>query len=412
MKKKGGRFLLTVEIFVFGVLTAVLIFTVAWLEPYMSIWQILRRSIPFLLVAHFFLFLSFKILEYYYYQLVNRKMLMEKLSERFLLLSSKLKIDSFLMASLETIMDFCRGKRGILLVIDDRIKKHISQDVFSINASLIGAECQEAGDTYRMLTFASGNITPEVENRIKELFRQYSFGNSGSVMVIPLSEKNRIHAVVIVGIPASRRTAMKIFDEMRDIMDICIKQINIGLENCILHEEVKQASIKDPLTNLYNRRFFNLRKKEEFSKAKRMGFPISIMISDFDNFKNYIDTYGHPKGDILLSEAAQVINTSLRVTDIACRFGGDEFAYLLPFTSSIEARAVAERVKKAVSQYPFLSEVNENPVHLTLSIGIASFPEHGKTEEDILAKADHSLFLSKDGGRNSITVYMEQEETR
>ncbi|HNS31391.1 MAG TPA: diguanylate cyclase [bacterium] len=407
MKRIKNRLLLTVELFSFGVATVLMLSSVAWLQPVKSINNVIKTAFPFLLVTYFCIFLSFKILEYYYFRLLNQKKLLEKLNANLVILSSNLKIHSFFQSSLEILIDFCKGNRGILLILDEKLKRHMPDEILAINTSLLEANRRNSNESYRMLTFSSGNIPCEVERRIKELIKQYSFENSNSVMVIPLSGNNGIRAIAIVGIPASRKEAVKIFEDVQDIMDVFIKQLNIGLENSILHEEVKQASIKDPLTSLYNRRFFNLRKKEEFSKAKRMGFPISIMISDFDNFKNYIDTYGHPKGDVLLAEAAKIITATLRETDIACRFGGDEFAYLLPFTSSIEARTVAERVKKAVSQFPFLKEINKNPVNLTLSIGIASFPEHGQTEEDILAKADHSLFLSKDNGKNTITVYKE-----
>lgn len=405
MDKIKNRLLLIVEIFVFFVLTVVMLFTVAWLEPITSLNNIFRTALPFLLITYFFVFLSFKILGYYYSQLSKQKELMEKLNINLLVLSSKLKIDAFLKSSLEVLISFCKGNKGILLALDDKLKKYMTEEVIAININLL--DKKNTARNYRMLTFSSGKISPEVEARIREMIKNYNFDNSNSMMVIPIAGSGNIRAVVIIGIPTARKEASKIFEDMQDIMDVFIKQLNIGLENSILHEEVEQASIKDPLTNLFNRRFFNIRKKEEFSKAKRIGFPVSIMISDLDNFKNYIDTYGHPKGDILLAESARIITAALRETDIACRFGGDEFAYLLPFTSSIEARAVAERIKKAVAQYPFLKNENGQPVHLTLSIGIASFPEHGKAEEEILSKADHSLFLSKDSGKNTITVYKE-----
>ncbi len=198
---------------------------------------------------------------------------------------------------------------------------------------------------------------------------------------------------------------------MKNIMDIFLRELNIEIENSILHEEINKASITDPLTRLYNRRYFNKRVQEEFARARRMGFPVSIMISDLDNFKNYVDTYGHPKGDVILSEVASVVCGTMRETDIVCRFGGDEFAYLLPFASNVEAKALAERIKKNVSRKVFLEndEDVEKEVHITLSMGIASFPENGQKEEDILGKADHALFASKNSGKNRISVYEEKK---
>jgi len=199
---------------------------------------------------------------------------------------------------------------------------------------------------------------------------------------------------------------------MKNIMDIFLRKLNIEIENSILHEKINEASITDPLTKLYNRRHFNIRAKEEFAKAKRMGFPVSIMISDLDNFKNYVDTYGHPKGDIILAEVASLINNMMRESDIVCRFGGDEFAYLLPFTSSVEATTLAERIKENVSHYNFLKNAITQSIHLTLSMGIASFPEHGETEQEIISKADNALFFSKNKGKNRISIYSEDSSSK
>ncbi|MCM8760358.1 MAG: GGDEF domain-containing protein, partial [Candidatus Omnitrophica bacterium] len=106
-----------------------------------------------------------------------------------------------------------------------------------------------------------------------------------------------------------------------------------------------------------------------------------------------------------LSELGSLIKNFVRGSDVVCRFGGDEFAYLLPFTSSDEAKVFAERIKKIVSKYEFLKGGIEKRVNLTMSTGIATFPEHGQTAEEIISKADQALFASKSGGRNRITIY-------
>ena len=141
--------------------------------------------------------------------------------------------------------------------------------------------------------------------------------------------------------------------------------------------------------------------------AKRKGAPLSVIISDLDDFKYYVDTYGHQNGDIILKEVAKVVKLSLRETDIVCRFGGDEFAYILPFTSNIEAKGVAERVKKNVSEFKFLENIAKEDIHITLSMGIATFPDQGENEKDILSKADNALFKAKNMGKNKVIIYGE-----
>ena len=97
----------------------------------------------------------------------------------------------------------------------------------------------------------------------------------------------------------------------------------------------------------------------------------------------------------------------MRETDVVCRFGGDEFAYILPFTSSIEAKGVAERVKKNVAGFKFLENITKEAIYITLSLGIATFPEHGENEKDILSKADNALFKAKNIGKNKVIIYGE-----
>ena len=204
----------------------------------------------------------------------------------------------------------------------------------------------------------------------------------------------------------SRSRGVDVLERMlRDVTGIFIRQAVAYFQNALLHEEVRVAAITDPLTQLYNRRHFQNRVTEEFARANRQGLPLTIMISDLDNFKNCVDTYGHPQGDILLARVARVARDSLRATDIICRFGGDEFAYLLPFTSSQEARNVADRLLQRVAAHPFEEVDPAAPVRLTMSIGFASFPEHGDSQEEILRNADAALFTAKGSGKNTAIPY-------
>lgn len=411
--KRKNKILLITEISVFAVITLVMSFTIAWIEPVTPLKQTFRIILPFLFIAYFFLFIAFRILSFYYLQLLHQKQIIEQLNMAFMKLSTKLKTDALLKQSLEILMDFCRGTTGIMLILDERLKKYASGEVLTLNLNTLPESRGDKTDekNHRMLTFFPLDIPADVDKKIRGLLKEYDFAKCKTILTIPVASNSQVKTVAVIGVTKiSRKEAGKIFEDMKSVIDIFIRELNIELENSILHEEINKASITDPLTRLYNRRYFNKRVKEEFVKAKRMGFPVSIMISDLDNFKNYVDTYGHPKGDIILSEVASVINGTIRESDMVCRFGGDEFAYLLPFASSVEANALAERIKKNVSQYAFLKNDVEQSVHITLSMGIASFPEHGQNEQDIISKADNALFSSKNNGKNRVSIYREKEE--
>lgn len=409
-----NKILAMTEVLLFIIVTLSMVLAISWIEPVMSVRQVLRIILPLLLITYFFLFLVFRIISFYYRQLFHQKKLVEDLNAAFMKLSAKLNTDAILKQSLEILMDFCRGTTGVMLVLDEKLREYASGELLTlnVNTALVDNNGELDEKKRRLLTFFPASIPVEIDKKIRDVLPKYDFAKCKTILIIPVIGNEKVKAVAIIGVTAlSKKEASLILEDMKNIMDIFLRELNIEIENSILHEEINKASITDPLTRLYNRRYFNKRVQEEFARARRMGFPVSIMISDLDNFKNYVDTYGHPKGDTILLEVASVVCTTVRGTDMVCRFGGDEFAYLLPFASSVEAKALAERIKKSVSKHVFLEndEEIEKEVHITLSMGIASFPENGQKEEDIIGKADHALFASKSGGKNRISVYEEKK---
>lgn len=387
-------------IFLGVIISVIIIYTNAFfLERTRPLKSVLLNLWPYLLISYFFLFLTYKLMVYYYTQLLRQKALFEHLNNSFIKISSSIKVQEILKSALETIMEDCKANRGIFILTDEKMKKYASSDVLSINYS---GEEEIQSSVYKMITFSPLSIE---EEEMKEYIREYGLDQCNMVIVIPVFEKG----IIVAGSSYSyfNKEIERTYESLKTIIDIFVKQLNTHLENAILHERINHASITDPLTELYNRRYFTERLKAEFGIAKRKGFPVSVMISDLDNFKYYVDTYGHPKGDIILREVASVIKMSLRETDVVCRFGGDEFAYILPFTSSIEAKGVAERVKKNIAGYKFLENKVRDEVHITLSMGIATLPEHGDNEEEILGKADNALFKAKSMGKDRVVVYEE-----
>ncbi|MCM8829524.1 MAG: GGDEF domain-containing protein [Candidatus Omnitrophica bacterium] len=341
------RIFIITEALLYIVVTITIILAAMWVEPVATFRYALRIIIPFLLITYFFLFLVFRIIRFYYHSLLQQKNFIEILNTGLIRLGTHIKIDAILRESLDIFLNFYGGDRGIILIIGGRIKEYTSGDILTVNVSKEDKHYSKSNRRYSVFTFSPGSISGEMDEKIKQALQEYDFGKCREVIILPVGDRKKTNAIVIVGISdLKRKNKYILFEETKNEIDIFLRHLNIEIENAILHEEINKASITDALTGLYNRRYFQKRIEQEFARAKRAGFPISIMISDLDNFKYYVDSYGHPKGDQILSELGSLIKKSIRESDVVRRFGGDEFAYLLPFTSSDEAKVFAERIKK------------------------------------------------------------------
>ncbi len=170
----------------------------------------------------------------------------------------------------------------------------------------------------------------------------------------------------------------------------------------LLQEQLRELSIRDPLTNLFNRRNLEETLDQELTKADRKDYPLSLIMMDIDHFKHINDAHGHKVGDQALQSLADFIHCRIRRSDTACRFGGDEFVIIMPETSAQSAFERAECFRKDVQalQLPNISM----PDNFTVSIGIATYPLHGATKGDLLRAADQALYTAKAQGRNRVVV--------
>ncbi len=164
-----------------------------------------------------------------------------------------------------------------------------------------------------------------------------------------------------------------------------------------LHEEIKILSITDELTSLYNRRHFISQFKKEIERARRYSHPLSLLMIDLDNFKQYNDTYGHQHGDKVLRTVAMLLKNSVRKPDFVARFGGDEFAIVMPEVDNDKAIKLAERLRKQLEINDFSNVPTQTVEGIKISYGSATFPSEAQNMDWLITKADSRLYTMKRG---------------
>ncbi|MEU8180213.1 diguanylate cyclase [Micromonospora sp. NPDC049047] len=178
----------------------------------------------------------------------------------------------------------------------------------------------------------------------------------------------------------------------------------VAVDNVRVHEEAQRLSLTDPLTGLWNYRYLRESIRREVERASRFGRMLSVLALDLDRFKDVNDTYGHAAGDTVLAEFARRVRGEIREVDLAFRQGGEEFVLLLPETDARGAAIVAERLGAAVRETPIAVEAYAGPVVVTVSVGIAVYPDNGSTGREVLEAADDALYAAKAAGRDTYRV--------
>jgi diguanylate cyclase (GGDEF)-like protein len=177
--------------------------------------------------------------------------------------------------------------------------------------------------------------------------------------------------------------------------------VSLALANQTLREKLRNQAIRDPLTGLYNRRFAEETLEREVLRAKRHDGSLSLIFLDVDHFKTFNDTYGHEAGDVVLQQLGVCVKEHVRGEDVACRYGGEEFLLILadtPIETALQrAEALREQFKARTIKFgsQYLGTV-------TLSLGVARFPDDGATPQALIAAADGALYLAKAGGRDRV----------
>jgi len=232
----------------------------------------------------------------------------------------------------------------------------------------------------------------------------------GSVFAFPLHCRGRtVGALIGLDRAASVREPRMAPANLRAIR-VLLEPAAVALDNSVLLKRAEELSVTDDLTHLYNSRYLDLVLRKETKRASRSGRPLSLLFIDLDGFKSINDTHGHLFGSRALVEAAAVIRGSARETDVVARFGGDEFALILPDTGGEGAFAVGERIRERMAAHVFLVDDGLD-IHLTGSVGVATLPDVANSAEELLHAADKAMYQVKDRGKNGILAAVDPADT-
>ena len=240
---------------------------------------------------------------------------------------------------------------------------------------------------------ALSELTPETE---------YLLTNGDKIGAFPLMSEDG----EILGCIVARSTLDKLSKRDISYLEQLTRQSAITINRANSYSKILQYATIDALTNLNNRRQFELRLGQEIATTKRQNNPLCAMMIDIDFFKKVNDTYGHASGDAVLRGVAGIIKSALRESDIPSRYGGEEFAILLPYTHIEEAKIVGERLRKKVESTPIpinVEDVDVSSINVTISMGLAEF-NTTETGEELFERADKALYEAKTGGRNRVCV--------
>ena len=216
---------------------------------------------------------------------------------------------------------------------------------------------------------------------------------------IPIVAQGNVLGIMHLENPANREINL---DE-RNLAHTLASQIALAMSSMKLRETLRSLSVRDPLTGLFNRRYMEESMQRELATGQRKNRPLGVVILDLDHFKSFNDTFGHDAGDLLLREVGTLLAKNSRAGDIACRFGGEEFVVIFPEAPLNIVIELSEQLRTVILALQ-LQHFGQSLGQVSASFGVAAFPEHGSTTEELLRAADKALYKAKAAGRNRVEV--------
>jgi len=235
-----------------------------------------------------------------------------------------------------------------------------------------------------------------------------SGANDGQSLCVPMMTNGETIGTIYLkhakSDPDQQKTTDKLYDEHKiQLVAAVAEHIALALSNLGLREKLRQQSIRDILTGLFNRRYMEESLERELHRAEREKNPVGVIMFDIDHFKTFNDDFGHDGGDALLHELGMFFKKNIRGGDVACRYGGEEFVAVLPAATLEETRFRAEELRRGVKEL-IINHLGKPLGKCTISLGVALFPDNGATRDELLKSADNALYRAKNEGRDRVVV--------
>ncbi|MDH4101243.1 MAG: diguanylate cyclase [Nitrospirota bacterium] len=316
-------------------------------------------------------------------------------------LGAGLDVKSLLSHTLMELSEQMSFDKMLVLLVDDSgtglrmaacthfPKQGAGIPVFRVGDGVLGRAARDGHTVQVISNDALHEVSPE-----EHIILPYEY----CMLVLPFGTRGRIS-----GVMAAIREDGKLIDQDQvDLLSAIAEHVAMAVENANLYEVAKHFSLKDDLTGLYNRFFFDNRLKEETKRASRYKRTLSLVILDIDHLNYYNTVHGMEEGDKLLRIMSGLILGELRATDVVARYDGGRLALILPETNEDGARLVAERIRKKIEQHPFPYRELQEGGAVTVSMGVSSLPADSVDAEALVRKTENALYVAKQGGQNRV----------
>jgi len=322
-------------------------------------------------------------------------------------LNRALTADQVCETTFQAVREFAEFDLAAITLFDKTTRRHtVVATAGEVPKGLQGADFVENAGLVSMVVKNKHFLPAAGELRDKDALiwsRKLRLSNMESLLILPLISADE--AIGSFAVAAKRPRAFG--KDKREMLSVLANHVAVSIANARMYGRMEEMATTDGLTGLINHRSFQERFEEMIARADRTSGKHALLLTDIDHFKKVNDTYGHPMGDAVLREVAQVVQQCVRKVDLAARYGGEEFAIVLEATDHKGAMMLAERIRAEVQKQVFQSD--KGPFSVTLSLGISVYPDDARTKAAAIGLADQALYFAKHNGRNRAVAWPEAE---